>query len=303
MIASSDAVHRDRCPVCDSLASLTIDVLACRQCGARFRQLPTGVLGAFEAFASVEYPDDGAELTAQVEDVSFWFRHRNAVLSTLLDRHPPAGTLWDIGGGNGFQALCFQQQGRPVVLVEPGEIGCRNAQRRGVRTIVQATLESLSLPSGLVAACSVFDVLEHLVDPARVLAECVRVLRPGGRLYVTVPAHPWLWSDEDRYAQHQRRYTPAGLEQELKGNGFSLEYLGYYFQFLVVPILLMRALPYRLTAWRRSGLKPPMDQGEHAPGGVLQRLLEASLAKELAAIQRGATLHFGSSLLAVAVKS
>lgn len=302
MTTRSEGASRDRCPVCDASASLAGDTLRCGQCGVRFRLLPNGVLGALEVSGDVEYPDDGADLTAAVEDVSFWFRHRNAVLSSVLDRHPPAGPLWDIGGGNGFQASCFERQGHPVVLVEPGEAGCRNAQRRGVRTVVQATLESLRLPSSSVAAFSLFDVIEHLIEPKRLLAECIRVLKPGGRLYVTVPAYSWLWSDEDRYAHHQRRYTRVSLERELSSSGFSLEYLGYYFQFLVLPILLVRSLPYRLSAWRRKARAQTMDQAEHAPGGALQRMLEASLAKELIAIQQGRTLGFGSSLLAVAVK-
>jgi ubiquinone/menaquinone biosynthesis C-methylase UbiE len=303
MMAASPLQTSDACPACESPLSLSGAALRCAGCGARFRRTPDGFLGAFEESQGVEYPEDGAELTAQVEAVSFWFRHRNAVLSTLLERHAPNGTLWDVGGGNGFQALCFQQQGRSVVLVEPGAAGCRTAQKRGVHRIVQATLESLHLPSSSVAAVSLFDVIEHLADPMRVLIECMRVLRPGGRVYVTVPAYGWLWSEEDLYARHQRRYTRSQLEQELRSSGFALEYLGYYFQPLVIPILLARALPYRLAAWRQSHAEPKMNPDEHAPGGTLQRILEAGLSNELAAIKRGRQLKFGSSLLAVAVKA
>jgi SAM-dependent methyltransferase len=302
MIAPNALPATDECPACASPLPSSGSAVQCAGCGARFRRTPEGFLGALEALQGVSYPEDGAELTAQIEGVSFWFRHRNAVLGALLDRYPPAGPLWDVGGGNGFQALCFQQQGRAVVLVEPGAAGCRTARKRGVRQIVQATLESLHLPSGSVAALSLFDVIEHLADPASVLRECARVLRPGGRVYVTVPAYAWLWSAEDRYANHQRRYTRKSIERELHSSGFVLEYLGYYFQFLVVPILLARALPYRLTSWRRSARESKMDQRDHAPGGALQRVLEASLSSELRAIERGRQLKFGSSLLAVAAR-
>jgi len=302
-MAASPMGTSDACPACESPLSSSGAAALCSACGARFRRAADGLLSAFDSPHGVEYPEDGAELTAQVEEISFWFRHRNAVLCALLDRYSPNGALWDVGGGNGFQALCFQREGRPVVLVEPGAAGCRTARARGVRRVVQATLGSLRLPPSSVAAFSLLDVIEHLVEPGRLLAECARVLRPGGRLYVTVPAYPWLWSDEDVYARHQRRYTRASLERELRAQGFALEYVGYYFQFLVAPILVVRSLPYRLTAWRRSRGELKMDQSEHAPGGTLRRILDARLSNELDAIKRGRQLKFGSSLLAVAVKA
>jgi ubiquinone/menaquinone biosynthesis C-methylase UbiE len=185
----------------------------CRACGLALRRDEDGVWLAAGEPARVEYPETGAELMMKVEDASFWFQHRNLVLSALLDAHAPGATLVDVGGGNGFQALHLQRAGRSVVMVEPGAAGCRNAARRGVRNVVRANLEALELASGTVPAVSLLDVVEHLPDPSLLLAESHRVLRPGGKLLVTVPAYRALWSDEDVYAQHQRRYTKARLRR------------------------------------------------------------------------------------------
>ena len=98
-------------------------LLRCGACGAAFTLAADGVLRGAEPTLGVSYPDEGNDLTLQVEDASFWFHHRNKVLELMLERFKPGGTLWDIGGGNGFQALHFQEQGRAVVMVEPGPGG------------------------------------------------------------------------------------------------------------------------------------------------------------------------------------
>lgn len=290
------------CLVCGGLVLEKDNLIRCNACATVFRIESEGWLSTLEKGAGIAYPEEGAKQTLQVEDTSFWFQHRNHVLETILDRFQPGGPLWDIGGGNGFQALHFQQQGRAVVLVEPGLIGCRNASRRGVENIVCGTLEAAYLPTGLLAAASLFDVIEHLADPLILLKECHRVLRPGGRLYVTVPAFEFLWSDEDIYACHKRRYTRQSLMQHLDAAGFTPEYVSYYFQVLVLPILLLRALPYRLAFWRKEHIGETMDQSEHSPGGALQKLIGTFLARELEAIRRGMRLRYGSSLIAVAIR-
>jgi ubiquinone/menaquinone biosynthesis C-methylase UbiE len=269
----------------------------CENCG--IEQDADGIFRVSGRGDDVNYPEDGADLTASVEETSFWFRHRNQVLEVILDHYPPGGTLWDIGGGNGFQAMALERSGRSVVLVEPGPAGCRNARKRGVKWVVEATLESLSLPQGWVHGISLLDVLEHLRDPRAVLRESHRVLRPGGRVYVTVPAFGVLWSDEDIYAEHERRYRIRTLANDLEQSGFAVEYVTHYFQPLFLPILLLRALPFRVT----GGKPQAMDLSEHKPGGVGQKVIEAMLARELTALSRGKRLAIGSSLFAVGRKA
>ncbi len=55
------------------------------------------------------------------------------------------------------------------------------------------------------------DVIEHLEDDVGALTELRRVVVPGGRLLVTVPAYQWLWSGHDEINHHHRRYTRHSL--------------------------------------------------------------------------------------------
>src|SRR5215469_6207251 len=88
----------------------------------------------------VSYPDWGNDACFQVEDVSFWFRHRNACILEVMKQFPPSGIVFDVGGGNGFVAKGMQDAGFEVVLLEPGPKGARNAQRRGIQNVVCAGL-------------------------------------------------------------------------------------------------------------------------------------------------------------------
>jgi SAM-dependent methyltransferase len=297
---SSDKAQRERretCLVCGKSPTVQPGAFACAACGVDLTREPDGAFIAHHETA-LSYPDDGAALLAGTEDTSFWFRHRNDVIAALLERFPVDGPLWDVGGGNGYQARMLERSGRVVVLVEPGATGCKNALSRGVSAVVRATLDAVKLPPASLAAVTLFDVIEHLEDPARLLGECRRVLRANGRLLVTVPAYETLWSDEDDYAQHHRRYTRSRLEQELRGAGFSIDYASYFFQPLVAPIFLLRSLPYRLSGKR--SVAQSTDVGEHAPGGLSQRAVEWLLARELTAMRAGAELRFGGSIVAVA---
>ena len=123
-------------------------------------------------------------------------------------------------------------------------------------------------------------------------------LAPDGRLYLTVPAHRWLWSEADGYAGHHRRYTRGSLARALTSAGFRVEFISYFFSFLVVPVLLGRALPYRV-GWRgarRSG----EDEAAHAsPTGLRGAVIRWCRQWERARI--GVTpLPVGASCLAVA---
>ncbi len=295
---------REHCIACRQPTVRDGRGFACTSCGLSLRTDDEGLLVPIRtlsgaAHSEVSYPESGADAMKSVEDTSFWFRHRNEVLTIVLDRFAGAqSVVWDVGGGNGFQASKLQQCGREVVLLEPGRRGCLNALGRGVTSVVCGTIGALELRAGAVDAMCLLDVIEHLPDPVDVLAECARVLRSDGTLVVTVPAHQALWSDEDDYAEHHRRYTKRLLAKELGAAGLRLEFASYFFQPLVIPILLVRALPHRLSF--RRGTKAGADLSDHGNGGWSQRALEVLLEREARALRAGRTLAFGSSIIAVA---
>jgi hypothetical protein len=282
------------CPACGQQLLPEGDLQACRRCSAVFRVNAAGLLCSTRQVGAIAYPEAAVERTAALEADSYWFRHRNQALRLMVEKHAPTGTLWDIGGGNGFQAQFFQGLGRRVVLVEPGP-GAQQARARGVNHVLQGTLESLELGAARMDVALFLDVLEHIPDPGALLATTRAHMSRGAPLVVTVPAFPALWSDEDLYAQHQRRYTRGTLRQLLERAGFKVAFDSYFFMALALPVAALRALPYRLGRRRST-----MNESEHRPGGLSQQAVEWLLGRELPTLQRGGTLPFGSSVIAVA---
>ena len=75
----------------------------------------------------------------------------------------------------------------------------------------------MPIRSGAIDAALATELLEHVPDPQPLLRETARVLRPGGRLYVTVP---YLWPLHD-VPDDMFRYTPFALERALRAAGFT----------------------------------------------------------------------------------
>lgn len=258
-----------------------------------------GVLRAAGA-SEVSYPEDGHEICHAVEEKSFWFRHRNRALQAVIAAFPPPADLpfMDVGGGNGYVATAVRDLGHRVVVVEPGEAGARFARSRGIAEVVQASIVDLEVLDGSVGGIGLFDVLEHIEDDADALRRLRRMLVRGGRLYVTVPAHRWLWTSVDVTAGHHRRYTRRTLRRALTEAGFEVSFLSYYFWPLALPMMLYRVVPERLGL-RRSESRPERVAREH---GQTHVLMSRALRWESRRLDHGRALPVGASCLAVATK-
>jgi SAM-dependent methyltransferase len=250
--------------------------------------------------APVSYPASGNEACLQVEDRSCWFAHRNRCMVSLVRRFAPSDVLLDIGGGNGFVAHGLAQAGIECALLEPGLRGAQAARARGVDPVICARLEDVRWTPGSVASAGMFDVLEHIHDDEAALAHVAALLRPGGHLFVTVPAFGFLHSIDDVSAGQVRRYTTGSLGRVLRGAGCRLVYAGYMFMPLLPPLFVLRTLPSRL------GLRKAVDEqqmaAEHEPTGLAALVMERLLELEAQHIEGLGVVPCGTSCVAVAVR-
>lgn len=250
----------------------------------------------------VSYPDDGNEFCFAIEDESYWFSHRNRVVSELVRQHSPGSTFFDIGGGNGCVSHALQSAGIRTCLIEPGLTGARNGRKRGLETVVQSTLEDAGFAANSMPSAGAFDVVEHIEDDHQFLKLLWQHLEPDGLLYVTVPAFEFLWSNDDEHAGHFRRYTRSSLSQLLTQTGFDVLFCSYLFRILVLPIFAVRAIPGRLGF--RKSVSPTTTAREHSDGSwMTRRIVKAMLDSEFRRISEGKPILAGSSCLAVARKS
>ncbi len=135
-----------------------------------------------------------------------------------------------------------------------------------------ADASRLPLRAGTFDLVLTLDLLEQrTVNAAEVLAEVWRVLRPGGRLLVRVPAHPWLRGPHDAFWGGAHRYRRAELARLIEGSGLVIVRLTY-----TNSLLFPLASASRLLA--RIGLQGGDDLLPVSP--FLNRLLFGVLALE-----------------------
>lgn len=246
----------------------------------------------------ISYPSEGNTDCFKLEDHSFWFKHRNDCIVSVIKRFPPSGVIYDIGGGNGYVTLGLKNSGYDTVLVEPGVEGVHNAKLRGLSPIICSTLGDAGFRDSSMPAAGLFDVLEHIKDDIGFLKELHSFMVPEGRLYVTVPAYKALWSAEDDFAGHYRRYTLGMLENTLISAGFEIEYSTYFFTLLTLPIFLFRVIPSRLSLRKRSEFSR-YDKEHIVKTKFVTIPLQKYLTIELDRIKHS-RIRFGASCLIVA---
>ena len=151
---------------------------------------------------------------------------------------------------------------------------------------------------------ALLDTVEHIPDELGVLQECARVLKPGGKLIVTVPAFMSLWSYNDEINAHQRRYTVPELRQKIELYGLAVKRISYNNFFLFPAIAGIRLLrPYN------PGLKSPhLDAAPEVYQVDMEPIPEPAnsvlhaVGRLEAELLGWGTLPFGTSVIAIAEK-
>jgi SAM-dependent methyltransferase len=236
-----------------------------------------------------------------VEDKSFWFKHRSNCIIELLKRFPPRNNFVEIGAGNGFVTKCIEDAGFATIALEPGADGAYNAKKRGLINVICATLELADFYPESFSGIGLFDVLEHIERSADFLKNIHSVLEKDGLIFITVPAYNFLWSLDDVHAGHFRRYTTQQLEEQLNMAGFRTVYSTYIFQWLPIPIFLMRTMPWMLSIKQKVHNINKVEN-DHVQKGAIDKLLNVSFSKEITKIKNGKAIPFGGSCLLVAKK-
>jgi SAM-dependent methyltransferase len=136
---------------------------------------------------SATLPLTGERTIPDVARENYWFRRHEVVYRALVSDAAGAVVL-DAGAGEGYGAAMLAPSARRVVAVEGDAVVAAHAARRYPRVdVVRADLQALPIRSSSVDVLVTLQVIEHVYDQPGFLAECARVLRPGGRLHCATP--------------------------------------------------------------------------------------------------------------------
>jgi SAM-dependent methyltransferase len=230
---------------------------------------------------------------AEQDQKHWWYRARREIIANLIRRRVAPrkdARLLEIGCGTGHNLEMLSQFGA-VEALEIDDWAREMSEKRLGRPIHSAPLPELKgIPEGAYDLVGAFDVIEHIPDDKAAIAGISRLLKPGGKFVMTVPAHQWMWSAHDVVNHHQRRYSKSGLMQLIEQSPLKLDTTGY-FNSLLFPV----AVAQRLASKIRN--KDEADLG--VPPAPLNYALERVFAAERALVGR-VPLPPGLSLFAVA---
>jgi SAM-dependent methyltransferase len=227
-----------------------------------------------------------------IDATHWWFGGRRAIVEALLGRFAPKGPrrLLEVGCGTGSNLEMLSRWGR-VDAIEPDDAARAIASARSGVAVTGGFLpDSVRIADAAFDIILLLDVLEHVADDRGALALLREKLAPGGRLLLTVPSSPWMWSAHDVAHHHHRRYRASDLKALLKVAGFRVVHASH-FNTLLYPVIAAARLLGRFTG--RAG-------GDDAlPPPALNRLLSKLFGAEAAWVPH-VRMPVGVSLAVVA---
>jgi SAM-dependent methyltransferase len=240
------------------------------------------------------------EQFAQLEEGHFWFKGRRTIFFDLIRRSlgPDRRDLQvlEIGCGAGGMLDPLAEFGT-VTGIDVAHDYIEFCRQRGHDRVITGSGYELPFKDQSFDMIALFDVIEHIPDDLKVMQEVRRVLRPGGQVFVSVPAYQFLFSQNDRVAHHLRRYTAGRLERLLRSAGLQPSKTTYFNTFLfplILPAVLVLKLKERLFGLP-EGLTNLSHEFKEPVNGVFGWVMGAERW-----LLRHIEFPFGHSLIAMA---
>jgi SAM-dependent methyltransferase len=227
---------------------------------------------------------------ARVEDSHWWFVARRKIISSLIPdlELPDPASILEVGCGTGGNLEMLSRFGR-VSGMEMDESARKiaNQKTHGAFEIREGTCpDNVPFESERFDLICLFDVLEHIEEDVATLSRLKRLLAPGGKLLITVPAYKWLWGTHDGFLHHKRRYSAQELRQTFDGAGLGISKISY-FNSILFPLALLARSASKSTS-----------PGAALPSPAINEMLCRIFGAERFVLRR-AGFPFGLSLIAV----
>lgn len=174
--------------------------------------------------------DGGLPLTGErtvpgLAEENYWFRRHEVAYLRCADLCAGQEVL-EAGCGEGYGADLIASVARRVIAVDYDAAAVAHVRSRYPRVqVLAANLAAVPIPDASVDVVVNFQVIEHLWDQPQFVTECLRLLRPGGRLLMSTPNRITFTPDSDTPVNpfHTRELNATELRELLEDAGFQIE--------------------------------------------------------------------------------
>jgi SAM-dependent methyltransferase len=190
---------------------------------------PEGDVAAFLSYVEFDHTVNWSEGLEQLHEessrshfIDVWTR---SAMLARVGALPAGAVIADLGCSTGYllEDLRVAHPQAVLIGVDLVSSGLRKAHLNVPDAhLLQADLCALPLADAAIDAVVSANVLEHVPDDRAALAEMFRVLRPGARAVLVVPAGPGLYDYYDRFLGHERRYARGELARKAADAGLSV---------------------------------------------------------------------------------
>jgi SAM-dependent methyltransferase len=234
-------------------------------------------------------------IEAEVEATHWWFTERRWLFARLIGRFGLArdARILDIGTSTGTNLRMLRELGYTHAEgLDASEEAVRWCAEKGYGKVTMGDVCALPFADETFDCVLATDIIEHVDDDAAALREIRRVLKPGGRVLITVPAFMALWGLQDEVGQHKRRYRARQLRSRVEAAGLHTQAKFYFNYLLFLPILCVRSIVRALKIRR-------LQNENQLNSPLLNRLLRAVFRVD---VWSARVLHppFGVSFLLIA---
>lgn len=233
----------------------------------------------------------------KMEREHWWFRVREQIIldqfRSSIHKGLPLQIL-NVGAATGRSSEMLESFGQiqSIEYDQPSYQFCRDVLKM---KIDQGSITELPYPDNAYDCVCAFDVVEHVEDHQTAISELFRVCKPGGKIFITVPAFMSLWSNHDVVNHHFRRYRKQQMLDLFSANGGRLLRTTYFNFILFMPIFMVRSVQRIFSRKKQEELKPDNDM---IASGLINTIFQSIFSFERSLLKK-MNFPFGVSLMVV----